>query len=91
MFEPNPDWSRFYSPAKEILAYIKKTVIKYGLDKHVTFKSKVLETVWDNEAGKWKVKVDVNGDIKDDEADILVNASGFLKLVKESDSHFRTR
>ncbi|KAG4440520.1 hypothetical protein IFR05_003990 [Cadophora sp. M221] len=25
LFEPNPDWSKFYSPAPEILACIKRT------------------------------------------------------------------
>lgn len=81
LFEPNPDWSKFYAPQPEIQAYIKRTVAKYNLDKYVSLKSKVLETVWDDEVGKWKIKVDVNGVVQDDEADILLNGSGFLKSV----------
>lgn len=79
LFEPNPDWSQFYSPAPEIEAYIKRTAEKYNLTKYVQFKSKVLETVWNQEAGKWKIKIEVDGVVKEDEADILLNGSGFLK------------
>jgi len=82
LFEANPEWSKFYAPGPEIHAYIKKTVGKYNLDKHIQLKSKVLETVWDNEVGKWKIKVDVNGAVKEDEADILVNGTGFLNKWK---------
>jgi cation diffusion facilitator CzcD-associated flavoprotein CzcO len=73
----------FYSPASEIEAYIKRTVKKYNLDKPVKFNSKVLETVWDEETGKWKIKVEVDGKIQEDEADILVNGAGFLKSVTQ--------
>lgn len=79
VFEGNPDWSEFYPRGPEIHAYIKRTVGKYDLQKHVELKSKVLESIWDDEAGKWKIKVDVNGAVKEDDADILVNGTGFLK------------
>ncbi len=69
----------FYSPAPEIEAYIKRTVRKYNLDEKVKFDSKVLETIWDEAVGKWMIKVDLNGSIIEDEADILVNGAGFLK------------
>jgi len=38
--------------------------------------------VWDEDLGKWKIKLEVNGAVKEDEADILVNGSGFLKSVR---------
>jgi cation diffusion facilitator CzcD-associated flavoprotein CzcO len=79
LFEPNPDWSQFYPAQPEIHAYIKATVAKYNLDKYVSLKSKILETIWDDEAGRWKIKFDANGVVREDTADILVNGSGFLK------------
>ncbi|EXJ60491.1 hypothetical protein A1O7_04644 [Cladophialophora yegresii CBS 114405] len=82
LFEPNPNWSKFYADQPEIHAYIKATVAKYNLDKYVTLKSKVLETVWDDDAGKWKIKVEVNGGLQEDTADILINGSGFLNKWK---------
>jgi hypothetical protein len=54
-------------------------VAKYDLDKHVQLKARVLEAIWHDDVGKWKVKIDVNGAIKEDDADIMVNGSGFLK------------
>lgn len=37
------------------------------------------ETIWDEESGKWKIKIEQGGEIKEDEADFVINASGFLK------------
>ncbi|OQV07306.1 hypothetical protein CLAIMM_11760 isoform 2 [Cladophialophora immunda] len=82
LFEPNPNWSQFYPAQPEIHAYIKATVAKYNLDKYVSLKSKILETIWDDEAGQWKIKFDANGVVREDTADILVNGSGFLNKWK---------
>ncbi|KIW84896.1 hypothetical protein Z517_00284 [Fonsecaea pedrosoi CBS 271.37] len=82
LFEPNPDWTQFYPAQPEIHAYIKATVAKYNLDKHVTLKSRILETIWDDEVGQWKIKVDTNGAIQEDNADILINGTGFLNKWK---------
>lgn len=78
-FEPNPDWSHFYVSGAEIYEYIQKTVRKWGLDEHVELNSKIIESRWDEDSGKWKVKVDQNGTIKEDEAEILVNGMGLVK------------
>ncbi|OAL38894.1 hypothetical protein AYO20_01645 [Fonsecaea nubica] len=82
LFEPNPDWTQFYPAQPEIHAYIKATVAKYNLDKYVTLKSRILETIWDDEVGQWKIKVDANGAIQEDTADILINGTGFLNKWK---------
>lgn len=39
----------------------------------------MVEAIWDEAAGKWKVKVEQNGVIKEDEAEIFVSASGPLR------------
>ena len=67
------------APGHEILTYVKDTVAKFGLDEHIQFKTKVQETIWDEESGKWKITIEQDGKVKVDEADILVNAAGFLK------------
>ncbi|KAJ5370220.1 uncharacterized protein N7496_006312 [Penicillium cataractarum] len=77
-FEPNPNWSSFYVHGPEIWQYMKDTAVKWGLEKFVSFNSRVNETVWDDEVGKWKIKVDYSGNTISDECDVLVNASGFL-------------
>lgn len=82
-FEPNPDWTSFYAKGSEIQAYIKRTATKYGLDKDVKFNSKVIDSVWDEKTKKWKIKIERDGAIVKDEADVLVNGSGILKSVPE--------
>lgn len=78
-FEPNPDWTTFYAKGPEIWEYIKRTTIKYNLDRDVQFNAGVKSAIWDERTKKWKVKVDSKGSIIEDEADILVNGSGILK------------
>ncbi|OQE07669.1 hypothetical protein PENVUL_c012G10383 [Penicillium vulpinum] len=78
LFEPNPNWSHFYAPGPEIEEYIQRTTKKWKLDKDIQFNTRVTETVWNDELGKWKVEVNQDDTIMHDEADILVNASGFL-------------
>src|SRR4051794_25396139 len=78
-FEPNPDWSSFFAGGKEIWKYMKDTAVKWELEQFVLLKSKVKETLWDEEKGKWLVKVDRQGEEISDECDVLINASGFLK------------
>ncbi|KAF2136375.1 uncharacterized protein K452DRAFT_259191, partial [Aplosporella prunicola CBS 121167] len=82
LFEPNPDWSKFYVPGPEIQQYIKRTVKKWGLDEKVQFNSRIVEAVWAESVGKWRVKLEQNGVFKEDEADILVNGAGFLNKWK---------
>lgn len=42
------------------------------------FNSNVISSIWDHESGKWKIKVDQNGTIIEDEAEVLINATGLL-------------
>lgn len=39
------------------------------------------EAIWDETSAKWKLKVLQNGQVKEDEADFLINGAGFLKYV----------
>ncbi|KAF5722437.1 monooxygenase [Fusarium mundagurra] len=78
-FEPNPDWSSFYASGPEIWAYIKRTSDKYGLAENVRFQSKVTDAAWNEAAGKWNLKLLQDDEAKEDECDILIDGSGFLK------------
>lgn len=64
---------------EEIQGYIKRTAEKYNLAKYVQLSTTIKETIWDEESGKWKIKLEQGGEVKEDEADYLINASGFLK------------
>jgi cation diffusion facilitator CzcD-associated flavoprotein CzcO len=54
-FEPNPDWSRKYSPWDEIQAYAEHCVDKYGLRTHTDQGKEMNEARFNDETGLWEV------------------------------------
>jgi cation diffusion facilitator CzcD-associated flavoprotein CzcO len=55
-FEPNPDWSRKYSPWNEIQAYAEHCVDKYGLRQHIDPGREVAQSRFDDATGRWVVE-----------------------------------
>jgi cation diffusion facilitator CzcD-associated flavoprotein CzcO len=74
-FEPNPDWSRLYSPRDEILAYQERLVTKYGLGRHIRLGAAVARADFDQGEGVWRVTTE-DGDVV--EGEVLVCATGQL-------------
>ncbi|KAK2765874.1 hypothetical protein FQN53_006772 [Emmonsiellopsis sp. PD_33] len=81
-FAPNPAWSKFYVGGAEIQRYITNTADKYGLRENVTFNTKLVKAIWDEEQGKWKLELEQGGQIVQDEAHVLINGSGILNKWK---------
>ena len=54
-FEPNPDWSRMFSPQPEIKAYLERCARKYGVLPHVRFNTELTELRWDEHAALWHI------------------------------------
>ncbi|KAK4942614.1 hypothetical protein LTR10_017743 [Elasticomyces elasticus] len=84
-FDPNPDWGHFYSTGQEIQAYIKHTVKKWNLDRDMQLNTKVKGAYWQDDLGQWKVTVEHEGQHRDEYADIIVAAQGFLSTWKWPD------
>lgn len=57
-FEPNPHWSRTYSPYNEIWFYLKHCAEKYGLSPHIRFQHKVSGAAFDAQTGMWTVNIE---------------------------------
>ena len=58
--------------------------MKYDLERHIKYKSKLVEAVWDQREAKWNLKIDQAGYGEfHDQCDVLVNASGILKYEAE--------
>jgi cation diffusion facilitator CzcD-associated flavoprotein CzcO len=55
-FEPNPGWTRAYSPQAEILAYLEHCARKYDLMKDIHFGAEVERASYDEASGKWTVR-----------------------------------
>lgn len=56
-FALNPDWPRFFSYSPDIWAYLDKVCKVFDLRKYMTFNTQVVEARFNDETGKWKVKL----------------------------------
>ena len=74
-FEPNPDWSRRYSPQPEILDYLERCVDRYGLRPNLRLGTEVRGAALDEGSGRWRIET-AGGETV--EADVLVSACGQL-------------
>ncbi len=74
-FEPNPNWSRMFSPQAEIQRYLAGCADKYQLRSKIRFNTTVVGARFDDASQLWEVKLE-NG--KSVTARILVSAMGPL-------------
>ena len=74
-FEPNHEWTRRFPQRDEILAYLERVTDKHGLRRHMRFATEVASADFDEERGRWIVRL-VGGE--EYEADVLVTATGQL-------------
>ena len=54
-FEPNPHWSRTYSPQAEILDYLRHCADKYGVRDKIRFGCEVTSATFDEATALWRV------------------------------------
>lgn len=78
-FDPNTEWSHFYSSSQEIEEYIKRTTKKWNLDRDVRLNHRVEEAIWQEDLGQWKIVVQKGDDRWTEYSDILISGQGVLK------------
>jgi cation diffusion facilitator CzcD-associated flavoprotein CzcO len=87
----NPDWPRFFSYAPDIHAYLSKAIDTLELRKCMTFSTEVVESYWQEDTRKWKVKLRQQGPGQEqprefeEECDLLPYATGILNNFKWPD------
>jgi cation diffusion facilitator CzcD-associated flavoprotein CzcO/acetyl esterase/lipase len=74
-FEPNPDWTRVYSPQAEILDYLERCAEKYGMAPNLRLGTEVTRAQFDERFGRWRIETNGGETL---EADVLVSACGQL-------------
>ena len=74
-FEPNPNWSRLFSPGAEIKQYADDVADKYDVRRHIRFNTTVEGARWDDEARLWRVALADGTTLS---AQYLITATGFL-------------
>ncbi|CAK7204037.1 hypothetical protein SEUCBS139899_006788 [Sporothrix eucalyptigena] len=79
-WEPNPDWTTFYSKAPEILEYFKMVARKHDLYKYIKLQHRVVEARWDDSESVWRLKVEnlATKDVFEDWGHFMITASGVL-------------
>ena len=78
-FAPNPDWSHTYSSGAEIQRYLADLTDRYGIRPHVRFNTRMLSSVWDDDAKRWTVQTSAGLFT----ADVLITAHGALSAPKK--------
>src|SRR3984893_17183191 len=81
-FEPNPNWSRLFTPGPEIKQYAAGVADKYDVRRHMRFSTIVESARWDDETRRWQVALS-GGDVLS--ARYLITATGFLSQPKTPD------
>ncbi len=72
-FEPNPNWTRFFAPQEEILAYLELCADKYDVRSHIRFGTAVTGASFDERTGLWLVQTSKGSTLT---ARVLVSGSG---------------
>ena len=89
-FEPNPDWSGYFSYAGEIQGYLQQCATKWNVHKFFELEREIVSARWLEGEAKYEVLVrkvgkDGNGETFTDTCDVLVNGSGILNKWKWPD------
>jgi cation diffusion facilitator CzcD-associated flavoprotein CzcO len=82
-----PDWPNFFSYAPRIWDYLDKVCNTFDLRKYMHFNTEVIGCYWNEEAGKWTVKLrttEPGGSTRefDDTCDLLLHGTGILNNFK---------
>jgi 4-hydroxyacetophenone monooxygenase len=82
-FEPNPDWSEFFSQRDELHRYFAACVDRYDVRKRIRFGTEVVAARWDDEAANWDVRVRSADGVEETlAANALISAVGQLNRPK---------
>jgi cation diffusion facilitator CzcD-associated flavoprotein CzcO len=74
-FEPNPDWTRMFSPQPEIRAYLEHCAEKYDVKRHIRFGTEMAGATFDEASATWHLRTSSGETI---EADVVVSGTGQL-------------
>lgn len=81
-FEPNTQWSKFFSGGAEILEYVRGVAKKYRVREKVAFETRVLGMTWNESEAHWAVDVEKHGEKSTSTFDLVINATGCLNNWK---------
>jgi 4-hydroxyacetophenone monooxygenase len=56
-FEPNHDWTEFFSKHEELRDYFERCARKYGVFERIRFETEVVSARYDDSAARWEVQL----------------------------------
>jgi 4-hydroxyacetophenone monooxygenase len=82
-FEPNHDWSEYYSRRDELFDYFNHCIDKYEIRDRIMFSTEVIEAAYDSTRQVWRVQTRQAGGLENHmEAQVLISAVGQLNRPK---------
>ncbi|MFM7737354.1 MAG: flavin-containing monooxygenase [Alphaproteobacteria bacterium] len=85
-FEPNPDWSEFYSRQPEIRAWLERCADRHGIRPSLRLRTEVESAAWDEDAALWRVVLRGRDGTRETlAANVVVAATGQLNRPKIPD------
>ncbi|KAM0269047.1 hypothetical protein ACHAQH_009844 [Verticillium albo-atrum] len=65
------------APRSQILSYLNSSVEKYGIDKHIKFRHRVLSIDWSSKRSAWNMTMQVDDEVTTIRARFIVFATGY--------------
>ena len=85
-FEPNHEWTEFFSQHRELRKYFEDCADKYGIREHIRFETEVVAARFDEDEHRWTVRTrSASGDEEEIEANAIISAVGQLNRPKLPD------
>ncbi len=82
-FAPNPDWSREFSGAAEMLAYLERFADDFDVRRSIVFGAEVIAASFDEQSARWQLVIRHDGDRQEQtSAPVLAMAVGQLNRPK---------
>lgn len=84
-WRPSPNWTQYYSPAREIWQYMRDIVDEEGMMEYISLRTAVTNAIWREDRSKWVITLaerDEQGEVVkewDEECDLFLNGAGVLK------------
>ncbi len=85
-FEPNHDWSEYFSQQPELKAYFERCADKYQVRDRIRFSTEVVAAVYDEDRAEWAVELrDASGRTETLRANVVISGVGQLNRPKIPD------
>src|SRR2546430_743449 len=86
-FGARNQWTRYFAPREELLAYLKKVAIEHDVRSHIRFNTRLTASRWNESKRRWISSLETGNGLEDFESTTLVSAIG--QLNDPSPAHFK--